>query len=668
LLIETLVRLGRPFIDGALAPADLINQLTNVQDLARDFYQQVFLVEIDESTSRCHAFQEWGSLERGEERRSDHFWPDSHAVAAPISVAVGGNPLVAQGRYALPAYPVYKKEQIATKKGLKTFLIGRLAKTFGGERLVPRLAEIVEALSEELSKPIVGKCLLVLLDVTADTPYHRLGKSETPPPHWMRLTNSAEAGQQIYVDLAQVLKQLWWAKLEEGAAYGYTPNSRCSLCGTSGEVVSIYSKAWPWFSVTWTAPLSDELDPSRLDEAIGLCEHCSSALSYGGKLFSDLSHALPASIMSDAFALGVDTKSKAKQATAIQGVALPFPVLDQGFDNAEYRLNYINGVRRMREPNPNDSGSARHLKQIFGFESILPEELVDDAYRLSLYYYTRSNADVQLWATIEGVSPLHLQRLSDLMDGPIAEARQSLDIKGVPSIPNLIARAYGAGYLWQTLAQVLRGDSLTRTRFLRRMALALSQAGRLSAGPQGLFLLRQTAQFYALYNVFWTEYTTSIRKEEWSMQTWQTLQARANGPANQIAFENVEDLGFVIGHLVRRFAQQFYADKQNQKKDYLRTRVMNFGSALTPEAIGYKALGQVQEIAIKLDMGLKPDFRQQIAATLAEFVRMEGPVHAHRDAFLSAFWAGYGLYGIGQDLKDAEDGSEEDTQDEEVSS
>jgi len=667
LLIETLVRLGTPFIDGAVAPADLISQLTDIQDRARDFYQQVFLVEIDESTSRCHAFQEWGSLEQHESRRFERFRPDGRAVAAPISVAVGGNAQVAQGRYALPAYAVYKNEQIDSNQKLNAFLLGRLPKTFAGKRLIPRLAEIVEALSQALSQPIAGKCLLVLLDVTGDTPYHRLAKSEPPLPHWTHLTQSADAEQQIYVDLTQVLKQLWWAKLEEGAQYGHHLDSRCSLCGTTGEVVSIYSKAWPWFSITWTAPLSNELNPSHLNEAIGLCEHCSSALSYGGKLFSDLSQPLPASIMNDAFALGVDTKSKAKQATPIQGVALPFPVLDRGLDGVEYRRDYINSVHRMRAPNANDSGSVRHLKQIFGFESILPEALVDEAYRFSLYYYTQSNADVQLWATIDAVSPVHLQHLSDLMEGPLLEAYRSLDGKGVPSIPNLMARAYGAGHLWQSLAQVLRGESLNRTRFLHRMALALSQAGKLSGGPQGVLFLRQAAQFYVLYNLFWTEYTHLIGKEEPSMQTWQSLQQMADGPATQIAFENVEDLGFVIGHLVRRFARQFYADKQNQKKDFLRTRVMTFGSSLTPEAIGYKALGQVQEIALKLDMHLKTDFRQQIAATLAEFVRLEDTVHAQRDAFLSAFWAGYGLYGIGQERSEGADESDEDTLDEEAS-
>ncbi len=73
---------------------------------------------------------------------------------------------------------------------------------------------------------------------------------------------------------------------------------------------------------------------------------------------------------------------------------------------------------------------------------------------------------------------------------------------------------------------------------------------------------------------------------------------------------------------------------------------MTFGSALTPDVIGYKALGRIQEFAFKLDIHLDQEFRKKISAALAEFIHHEDTVQRNRDGFLAAFWAGYGLYGV----------------------
>ena len=640
MLTETLVRLGQPFVDGAVPLSDLIEQITSTRDRARDFYSRVYLVEIHDEAVYGHPFQQWGDWEP--EHKPPRFMPGIRAMATPIVIGSGGNPRVAQGRYAVPAYSVYTPEQIATPEKLTAFLRSRLEKTFEGEGLASRMDAVVQALEPALQSYTEGKSLIFLCDVREGTPYHLCPPASPCPRDRLRVAESPVAGQIICADLSEILRRLWWAKLEEGAQYGHGAQALCSLCGATGETVSIYSKAWPWFSITWAGPFSNELDMHHLHEAIGVCQHCSAALSYGGKLFTDLSRRLPANILHDAFQSGVDTQSKVAQNTPIMGVALPFPVLDTGLADDDYREDYIAAVRAMREPDAHSTGAQRHFKQIVGFEGILPEEVVNEAFRLGIYYYTVSNADVQLYASLEDLVPRHLEDLMMLMEGPMQNHFAALQMRE-SSIPRLLARAYGSGYLWQALSQVLRRQPLDRPRFLQRMARALSDTGKLVGTPQGLGELQIAAKFYAAFNAFWLAYSQLIGNGDDSMQTWQSLQTMAEGPVSAMTFQDVGDLGFIIGHVVRRFAAQFF---QVQHKDFLRTRVMTFGSALTPDVIGLKALGRLQEYAVKLDMHLDHNFREQIAGTLAEYVRQQDTVQKNRDGFLAAFWAGYGLYGV----------------------
>ena len=648
MLTETLVRLGQPFVDGAIPPGDLIWQLTSIGDRARDFYSRVYLVEIGEDTVFCHTFGQWGDFEPA--HKPPLFTPGRRAVAAPIVIGSGGNPHVAQGRYAVPAYSVYTPEQISTPEKLMSFLASRLEKTYQGGHLAPRLEEIVRRLHPTLQASTDGKCMIFLCDVSEGTPYKLVPSTSQCSSDGMRIAESHHSDQMICADLSIVLNQLWWAKLEEGAQYGHGEHESCSLCGTVGETVSLYSKAWPWFSVTWAGPFSNELDPHQLHEAIGLCQHCSAGLSYGGKLFTDLSRRLPSNILHDAFQMGVDTKSKTAQNTPIMGVALPFPVLDKGLDDDSYREDYIAAVRGMRQPEPNAPGALRHFKQIIGFEGILPTEMVNDAFRFSVYYYTSSNADVQLYASVEDIVPQHLEDLMMLMEGPMKDHFTQLHMLE-SSIPRLLARAYGYGYLWQALSQVLRRQPLDRKRFLQRTSRALSDTGRLVGTPQGLAELVVEAKFYAAYTAFWGEYSHLVGNGDDSMKTWRSLQEMADGPAMAMVCHDVGDLGFIVGHLVRRFSAQFF---QVQHKDFMRTRVMTFGSALTPDVIGYKALGRLQEFSLKLDMHVDHNFREQIAAALAEYVRQQETVQKNRDTFLAAFWAGYGLYGVSEQIEKEE--------------
>lgn len=112
-------------------------------------------------------------------------------------------------------------------------------------------------------------------------------------------------------------------------------------------------------------------------------------------------------------------------------------------------------------------------------------------------------------------------------------------------------------------------------------------------------------------------------------------------PIKEIAFQDVEELGFAAGYLVRRFASQYYM--ATNQKDYLQHRVMTFGSDLKPETIYLRALGKLREYASRVGASLSEDFEQRVAVWLSAYPRMKAEVGKQSNEFMAAFWAGYML-------------------------
>ena len=119
--MESLVRLGRPFIDGAIDAAVLLRQLSDITARGRDFYQQVFVVEIHQDDVFVHPYRQWG--QKSQQGKKEEFIPDlSLAVAAPVLIATGGNPRMAQGRYGVPAFPFFDHSQLDSVDRAQSFL------------------------------------------------------------------------------------------------------------------------------------------------------------------------------------------------------------------------------------------------------------------------------------------------------------------------------------------------------------------------------------------------------------------------------------------------------------------------------------------------------------------------------------------------------------------
>ena len=145
---------------------------------------------------------------------------------------------------------------------------------------------------------------------------------------------------------------------------------------------------------------------------------------------------------------------------------LVLPVPDNLPHESEEVDLFLDGIRQMAARN---KGSAldRHLQNITGFETLLPEALQDDLYRLNLLYYSGnpSRADIHLRASIEDVLPSVATRIDDLLQEmgifaskvhshyfpPTSRWRQ----ENYASLFYLLVTAYGAGYLWSGLSTVL---------------------------------------------------------------------------------------------------------------------------------------------------------------------------------------------------------------------
>ncbi|CAB1127575.1 conserved protein of unknown function [Candidatus Hydrogenisulfobacillus filiaventi] len=659
MLLEGMVRLGRALEQGDLPAEELLVQLGDGLVAAAAHYGRAWLVEARPAgPGRWHTAvlpsAEWAI----EDPDGRHWHPIRQQVAAaPVVLAVGGNRQQAQGRYAVPAYPIWppqQEEMAARPDAVMGFLRPRLERTYGWDPA--GFAGLEEAIAGGLSQAMTGveavKGLVVLLVEGLSPAYVLTQPGAIPPEDRVRLAPSRlEPGRTWTADLEAVLQQFWWAKWGEGQEYGFREDGECSLCGRRGPVVSFYAKAWPWFSLRWEAPLPQELPHNRLDEGVGLCEACYRDLTLGGNAFQALKRPMPPRLSAEVFDAAPvhDRRSRRNRAPQILGVAYVLPLLDNTWGDPERGAEVARALQRLGERE--GKGAGRHLSDILGLEdAFLPEDLADDAFRLYLVYFSEQQADAQFHALMEDVLPSVVGRLQDEVLPTVQALAETLQVRsGPPSLLWLLAKAYGPRYLWQSLERALRAGDLEAGAMVARAAQELAAAARLltvdgHAGP-----LRQRAREYQLTRQFLHAYRAAFGAGQAGedgltmIRNWQALQALADGDPGQEPATDPEELGFVAGHLVARFGRQYFA---RTGKDYLKTRVLPFGSSLTPTLVHDRAMGRIQEVAEKLDIHLVRVLVHQTGKWLNEYRRMQDDVIRRKEAFLAGFWSGYALYDL----------------------
>ena len=684
MLIEDLIRLGGPVLECGLDSREILRLITDVaDDRVKNFYRHVIVVELppDDSsdTPAVLPVQNWQIEQRVVGKKKPEIDVDvERAIGIPISLPTGGNPLNPQGRYGLPVYLLYNPHFAAFRDSPQRaldFLTGRLERTPStiiDKRLLQRVAQGIHATILDLydgREKWLG--VLVLARCGA-------GDSFEYGPGGTRTQIGAsrlEKGKFIEPNCASIVAAVWAARVEEGAEMGRR-DGPCSISGAGKQAVSAYCKAWPLALPTWTCPVAHAGDTDLLVEGIALSEASYQALTIGASLFHRLTRPLHHGILPELFA-PVENRDRRNSArnrrlsdlTTIFGSAFLLPLNDAFISEPADRAEFAHRLLAMLDvPAPSEPLADRYLSAVAGFDLLLPDELNRDDFLLTLVYFSGdiSRGDVHLRAYIQGVLPSTAALLKELVRpcreqmaellgllSPNASERQRAYLSACyQSVPYLLARAYGGSHLWTLLEACLHHRPLELAPLLAHVAAHIRSV--VPRWPDSRFEIMDEVIFLLVCRDFIHRYNRDAARlpeeDAMSMRPWrELLQMMNDNPPGEITFQNVAELAFCSGALIRRFSGWYWRATKSGRdgKDYMK-RVLTFGADLSPEAVWRLGLGNLCDVAARYETKtrrLGRVFRERLGVLLAELDRTQEQVRRNRDEFMSAFWAGYCLQG-----------------------
>jgi hypothetical protein len=682
MLIEELIRLGRPLLESKdFAPQDVLRLITGVEDVrVKNFYRHVFVVElpVDESQRpRVLPMQQFGDQVR--EGKEDNFEVDfERASGIPFVLPSGGNPIVPQGRY-LPVYPCYHRhiqDFRDSAANVTRFLTGRLERTIGFSLSSGRIDSIAIAVHEALKntdfgdeKKVLGILVLALCEVD--------GYFSIQPGRSRHRIGTTVSETSIVPNFARILEGFWEAKLEEGKEAG-SRTGICCISEVEGEVVSAYCKAWPWAFLTWTCPFPLGGDERMMIESIALAPEVYRALCLGACVFNRLTRPFSSLITPELFSpadtrVGKDQAKRRRDLTAIQGSGLLLPLQDETLREPVQREDFVEGVRGMLKGNINDPMMAdRHMTNVIGFDMMLPHD-TSDKYRLTLVYFSGefSRGDVHLRAYIQDVIPSTMRALRDisrsesklamellhaLMPG-MSEKQRAFLLRCYASVPYRLVRAYGGAYLWQQLEAVLHRRRLDARRATANAARRMQSLT--PTWPDSRFELLEEVGFYLSFLHFLSRVNSDLagHREDPPMRPWkELLDLIDKKPISDLQLTEPAEIGFACGAIIKRFSFAYYKANKSSKSnpDFLRDRVLTFGTDLRVSAIHDKGLKAIFELPNRLkSLKRNRDLEERAGAVMSAFQQAREQIEKdkNKDAFLTAFWSGYALEGHDRPVK-----------------
>ncbi|MBC7188064.1 MAG: hypothetical protein H5U38_13650 [Calditrichaeota bacterium] len=694
MLIEDLIRLGRPLLAGGMSPKEILEVISDVgEERVKNFYRHVFIAELPPPGSGrgpvTLPMQVWGN-EPPDGKRGDFEVRIARALSAPFVYPTGGNPLNPQGSYGVPVYPAWLIRQdkntgrwtsFSQPEEVYRFLRGRVERTPSlhvDEATVRQLAAALAAEVERSALPAGEKALGIIILVQGNGPDSAYGYTDKSSDECLG-ASVLFPGRYIVPNFAAILRQVWEGKVAEGAEVGEKQGT-CSVCGGEGHVVASYCKSWPWALPEWNCPLPHAGDEAHWVEGVALCTTCCRALTLGARVFSRLARPLHAEVtrelfspVADAEARRVSRRGDLQRLTVIYGSGFLLPVSDEALSDPELSAQYARNVKSMLSGSQREGTLAEQfMETVTGFDLFLPEEVDPADFRLTLVYfhgdYTRG--DVHVRAIIQEVIPSTLRALKriaarscdhswEALVALLGEDRARARRGSYLSVPYLLARGFGGPFLWDCLQTVLRCGPLDTRRPVRNAASRMnSLAHRL---PDTLPLVREEVAFFVTFLAFAEEYTSWLQREgrqpkpapqddhqtrrgTMPMRDWKELLTMLEEqPVTDISFASAAELGFGCGALLRQFGRWYYTATG---KDLLKHRVMTYGTDLTPELVWKKGLAKLFEVEARYPaIKVSSDFRQRVGAALVALEQMQEQVKREREAFMSAFWAGYTLQG-----------------------
>lgn len=694
MLIESLIRLGRPLSEGGLTSSEVLKMVSDVSsEKAKHFFEHVFFIEISGQggyfKAKALPVMTWGEevTEQQGKKTVAKFKPNvDRAVGIPFVLPVGGNPLVPQGRYGLPVYPAYDQQIQSFRAGnveaANDFITGRVSRTLNFDLDTDQSRQVAEELVRSASslnpdrKKFLG--VVVIADTLGEVFFLEQDRYLTGKDFIEIGQSLLSPGRAVYSRL-NIAKTLFLnAKIEEGAAMGYRkgPQAKCYFCDSTGWVVSPDCKALSWFATTWTGPLPASLKEEQLVESMALCPGCYSAMNFGANVFTGLTSLLNNSITKEIFspaanAVGKEENRKSGAIKTIYGSMFALPVTDCYLDNEDAKEQFVDGIISLVE---GKTPKYFELSSITGFESFLPREQESDDYRLTLFYFSGDpgRKDIHLHTTIEDVIPSTARKLKDLilnMRHPVDEIGNALfgsyyrPRSIYSSLPHMLAYAYGGPYLWQSLASCLHRQSLSYGRFIANCAHRLASLE--TKIPENHWQMRDEVFFFLAFNDFLKLYQKDLQNESGGddyMRDWkEMLELLSSNKILDTPPEDVLELGFSAGYVTREFHNSYYNTKKKRERgltnaaanteaskdkiDFIKERIMTFGSKLGPDTIFRRGLDMMDEYARRLDMGIlgNQPFWHRKSVVSETYNKIKTEIPKSKDDFMSSFWAGYHL-------------------------
>jgi len=275
-----------------------------------------------------------------------------------------------------------------------------------------------------------------------------------------------------------------------------------------------------------------------------------------------------------------------------------------------------------------------------------------DEHRLTILYYSGdiSRGNMHIRAVIEDIIPSVAKMIEKILN--LLKARETSIIQEAfglkkqefyrtQTLPSLLANAYGPGYVWYFLQATLHKELLN----VGRLCLSTSRKLNELANKENWWQMAQELVFYYSFLYFLQQYEGKILKRKGGLKTladWNDyMDLYSKGKLDLNYLESVEELGFAAGLLTKQFSNSYY---QKTKKNFVKQRVMKFGSKLTPEMIWKNGLLRTEELAQQWEIKIGANFRPVLAHTLLGFLEKQDQLIPEKDTFITAFWSGYLLY------------------------
>ncbi|NLZ74025.1 MAG: hypothetical protein GX905_09490, partial [Bacteroidales bacterium] len=418
------------------------------------------------------------------------------------------------------------------------------------------------------------------------------------------------------------------------------------------EVSSIYNKSWLWLSPTWEMPRSIYWAEDGWTNGIKIDRPNYEAFLYGSQFLKQITVPISSSILKEMFAptMNVEAKKYMKPTSfeQIYGAPIVLPLV-----SGDSKQLYEKYQRILR----NESGKSEtelHLELLTGINKAVPE--TSDDYRIVILYYSGdlSRGDIHIRMIIEDIVPSVAKKLEKIIKdlkrkhiddfynafGSKKEIERNYRIR---SLPSMLANAYGPGYVWSTLQTVFHRQPIYINRLYQSTAIKLNEL----ANKEDHWGMVDELIFHYSFVFFYQEYYREVLKIEKgvkSMSDWfQLLDKYQMGEITINDLHTVEELGFVTGLLLKQFSNSYY---RKTEKEFVKHRVMKFGSKLTPEMVWKDGVMRCEELAAQWDMNLSGNFYCVLPLVLLALLDADKQniLEKEKDKFMTAFWSGHLMY------------------------